>query len=240
MSSPDPGLIGNAVSAAAGLVGAVIGGVATYIAAMRQHRAEYAFRKDNALGAVLIEICQNQPGLAKALDDALPAWLARLDLRTPLGIASVREILAGARTFRTRIYDAMLPDLLTSEFASELMTYYDRIRWLNGIAPPHATLDPAYFRDYADTLSGALRFADDLVLELSKRRKTSRVQPWGKNHDVDAFLGSRDRNRCLAELTRHKLEELKAYLNDAKESGTLSKVCDRVTVQSYVDMAENP
>ena len=238
MSLSDPVLIGDAVSAAVGFVGALVGGTLGYLAAMRQHRVEHEFKKGNVLGAVLIELCRNQSGLARSLDRAMPAWLARLHLGTPAQVATVKDILTEAGSFRMQVYEHLMPDLLTSEFASELMSYYDRIASLNRV--PNGTLDPADFHNYAYDLSGALIRADDLVLELLKTRKRSLRPTWGKNRDVDAFLESRERYRFLAELSLHKLKKLKAYLDGSEDAGPLPEMItrNREWVQAYVRAAE--
>jgi hypothetical protein len=124
----DLGFLGAVISAAAALIGAVIGGGLTYAAAMHQYKLQYTDKRRDALRAILVEICENQSCLA--LDRALPAWLAR-SYADPIHERKLKEIISQTTYYSTRVYDRLFAELIASRYGPELKAYYNNLESLN-------------------------------------------------------------------------------------------------------------
>jgi len=207
----DPGFLGAIVGAVAGLLGAGLGGFATYFAAIRQYRTEHATRQNSALAAVLIEIGRNQHTLIRELDRALPLWLARCHDASTAG-ADLKAATWPMPAYDVRICDAFFPELLSSIYGPELKTYYDRIAFLNKLAADHPDGIPAAdFAQHVRTLALAVEIAFDLAAALQVHVRKVMPKGWGKEDDAQTLESGKERALYMAALHRTDLRDLESF-----------------------------
>jgi hypothetical protein len=224
----DPGFLGGVAAAIAALLGAMIGGFATYQAATGQFRHEYNARKWDALRAVLIEIQVNQPALFRDLDRSLPAWLARCHRRGGLPLSEIGGYVRQTARYESTIYAALLGELVTTKFGSELVLYFSRISWLNAWTKSEHVIDVAQdFPTYIQMLANSLLLADELVPAIEKECRKSAMRVWGKNLDMETFARSRDRFRFAAELAKFDLQTIEEFLRTGKQPGFFPPILAR-------------
>lgn len=234
-----PDLIGDALAAASGLVGAIAGGAIGYYAARNQYKTEYRYRKWDALRPVLAEICRNQPRLQLDLDRALPYWLPRAH-HSPTGDKKrIAKVVEQTCPYAAIGYDHLLADFVSSSFGSELVDYYSGIRWLNEIAHSRSFDVETEFGEYCRTLASSLLRADDLIPALHKETRKSPVRTWGKNLHMASVMESRERYLFLAHLAKYNLWQLADILEHGNEPHDFSPILarNRELLEVYVQAA---
>ncbi|MFN3388405.1 MAG: hypothetical protein ACK40O_05695 [Allosphingosinicella sp.] len=205
-------VVGSAIDGGAVLLGALVGGVLTYLGAKAQTRLEYRNRKWDALRAAAIEISHNQPLLHLDFDRILPYFLARAHRRPHADQERLGQLIPRHAPYRSTVYDRFFTELVSSRLGSELTTYYGLIGGLN--ARPRA---PAFsvevgFGHQCTELAHAILLADDLLLEIRKELSKSRVASWGRNIDFDETCSTRERYLIAAQLVKFRLADLVAFL----------------------------
>lgn len=208
----DTGFLGAVVGAISGLIGAALGGFATYYASLRQYRTEHQTKQNSALAASLVEMCRNQSTLIRELDRVLPIWLARC-YDNQNAAHALQEVTTPIPKCDTRVFDSFFTELIASQYGSELKTYYDRIGYVNQISNEHSNgLPPEKFAGYVRALALAVEVADDLASELQRRVSKTMPKNWGKEDDFGGLADQRDRALYLAALYRTRLSILESYI----------------------------
>jgi hypothetical protein len=238
----DPQIVGAVMSAASGILGAVLGAGVAYWAARNQYNTEYTYKKWDVLRAVLIELCHNQASLFLDLDRSLPAWLARCHRRGGLTELQIYEFIEQTRHYQTVVYDALFAELITTKFGSELAAYYRRLAWVNDWSRKvRASEVERDFDSYILNLSNAILLADDLIPVIAKECRNSPVKKWGRNLDVEEFEASRAVYRFGAELAKYDLQTIEEFLKTGKVSGAFSELLEkseRARFVPYVNAAK--
>jgi hypothetical protein len=225
----DPSFLGALLGAFAGLVGAGVGGAATYWASVHQYRTEYRTKQTAALAAVLMEISWNQNMLIHELDRVLPLWLSRRH-DSPSAAAYLKEVTGPRPELDVRIYDAFFAELIPSKHGPELKTYYDRLRQVNS----HEESVPANsFQEYVRAIALATEIAYPLIDAL--RLDVGKFVPagWGIKELSASIAAGQQRAIYMAGLHRTDLDKLEKFAA-GMETGWLPEVVRNSPVE-YLD-----
>ena len=227
---------------AGALIGALIGGLCTYIAARAQHKREYETLQHNALISVLLEICRNQPKMVLELDRVIPLWLAREYIKPEAQTKHLSDLASPLVKYTTRTFDSFYKETVSSKYGPEIDQYYRCINDLNFLAEKYNNSLPAEeLRLYVGSLSHAIGRAIDLVHELHHFCHQDVKKNWGRDQDISSFLENTKRSLFLSALYRTSLDDIDKYLLGKEIPSTLTEVLlnDKPNLELFKEYAEN-
>ncbi len=108
------------------LLGAIVGGILTYFATLRQQRIQQKKMDLSMCSLVLLELLENQNIFGRDIDRILPIWLVRgrpMSREAP----SVAELTSQSAAPADRIYTHFFPQLAVTAIGPALMNYYARL-----------------------------------------------------------------------------------------------------------------
>jgi hypothetical protein len=157
----DTTLIAGIMGLIGALLGAGIGGWATYHAAGVQFRLENEAKIASAVTSVLSEILCHYPTLYLDLDRCLPLWLSRMHLKRKIEV--VPKEVCPLPIYDMRIFEERFSDVMTSRYGENIRYYYTGIRYLNGLSKEFLSngLPSREFGNYITNLRLLILSGDD-------------------------------------------------------------------------------